>query len=839
MISILDKLTSKNFQNFLKREKSINKFIPYTGVYNGECVLTNNSEFVMTWKVGGRYFETTDNEDLNLRNQQLNTFMRNLTSSHTAIYIHRTHLFNNEHFESDFNSQFGNAFAERYYSVLEQEKLTRTDLYVSLVYRIYATRPEKAAVRVAKRSIAQIAQDVESAYVLMKEYAEKIESSLKRYEPKLLTSYIDDKGIEYNEQLSFLNFLITFQWQKIRVPKNDDIPIMLNNYLGNCSIKVGDRMLEIDSPCSKKFAQSIEIKEYNSFTEVGMLDELLYPDSPPYEFIECQSFAFKSLADAKKYLTIQQNQLRSAEDGAVSQGRALDQALDELIDGQFSIGEYCYSLIVLGQTVEEAKKNTQTTASILQNLGFIPFLSKGTIIGNWLSLLPANFRYRPRISNLTSRNFVQLAPLNNLPRGKETGNPWGKAVMPFKTMSNQLVFFNFHDSPIYQNNYDDKLLGNTMIIGKSGSGKTVLLTAFLSFLQQYRKDNNGQKIKFNALYFDKDRGAEIAIRALNGGYLTVNSGKPSGFNPFQMENTPENRVFLKNLICLLLSQTGEKVTTVDNLKIEHAVKTVMGMPKPMRRLSTILQNITVGSTREEKENSIENRLKQWVHGGIYSWVFDDNPQDLLDLEKYTVFGIDGTTFLDDKQACAPISMYLLHRMDQIIDGRRFVYFMDEFWKWLEDPVFSEFCKNKQLTIRKQNGFGVFATQQPDIIVDNPNASALVGQLATMIFLPNPTAKYKDYKGFNILDSEFETIKSLNEDSREFLVKQTGYDCNGNIRSYLAMFDLSHPCFKDDLKILSGSTDNIPFLEQAMTECGTNPDMWIPRFLELKKTSLKP
>ena len=837
MISVLDRLTAKNFETFLSRERSINKFIPYTGLYNGECVLTKNSEFVMTWRVSGRYFETTDNEDLNQRNIQLNTFMRNLTSSNTAIYIHRTHLFNKEYFESDFNSQFGNEFAQRYYNVLEQEKLTRTDLYISLVYRIYATRPEKVAVRVAKRSVAQIRQDVENAFIAMKEYAEKIESSLRRYEPKLLSSYIDN-GIEYNEQLSFLNFLLTFQWQKIRVPKNNDMPIMLYDFLGNCSVKVGDRIIEVNSPSNKVFAQSIEIKEYNSFTEVGMLDELLYPDGQPFEFIECQSFAFKSLPEAKKYLVTQKNQLRSSEDGAVSQTEALEIALDELIDGQYSIGEYCYSLMVLGKTEKEAKYNTQTTSSILQNLGFIPFISKGTIIGNWLCQLPANFRYRPRISNLTSRNFVQLAPLNNLPRGKEYGNPWGKAVMPFKTPANQLVFFNFHDSPMYVNNYDDKLLGNTMVIGKSGSGKTVLLTAMLSFLQQFRKDNNGLEVKFNAIYFDKDRGAEIAIRAQNGGYLTITSGQPSGFNPFQMENTPENRVFLKNLICLLLSQTGEKVTTVDNLKIEHAVKTVMAMPQDMRRLSTILQNITIGSTREEKENSIENRLKQWVHGGIYSWVFDDNPEDLLDFEKYSIFGIDGTTFLDDKHACAPISMYLLHRMEQIIDGRRFVYFMDEFWKWLEDPVFSDFCKNKQLTIRKQNGFGVFATQQPDIIVNNPNASALVGQLATMIFLPNPTAKYEHYKGFSISDSEFETIKSLSEDAREFLVKQTGYDTNGNIRSYLAMFDLSNSCFKDDLRILSGSTDNLPFLEQAIQDCGDDPNLWIPRYLELKNSGKK-
>jgi len=837
MSSILDKLTSATFQQFLDRERNLDKFIPYTGVFNGNCTLTKEGELVMTWHVNGRYFETTDNADLNRRNEQLNTFMRNMTSAHTAIYIHRTHLFSQENFNADLQNKFSNDFAQRYFEVLNEEKLTRTDLYISLVYRIYATKPEKTAVRMAKRTALQIKQDVQAAYQAMKEYADKIESSLRRYEPHLLKSYVEN-DIEFNEQLSFFNFLLTFQWQKIRVPKHNDIPIVLNTYLGNCSVKVGDRILEVETPIKKRFVQSIELKEYNSFTEVGMLDELLYPDGTQVEFIECQSFAFKALPDAKKYLITQKNQLRSSEDGAVTQAAALELALNELIDGQFSIGEYAYSLLVFGDTVKDARKNTQILSSMLQNLGFIPFVSKGTIIGNWMSQLPSNFRYRPRISNLTSRNYVQLAPLNNLPRGKQDGNPWGKAVMPLKTPAGQIVYFNFHDSPAYVDNYDDKLLGNTMIIGKSGSGKTVLLTAMLSFLQQYRKDKNGNNVKFNAVYFDKDRGAEIAIRAQNGGYLCIESGKPSGFNPFQMENTPENRVFLRSLIILLLTQSGEKVSTIDINKIETALSATMEMPKEKRSINVLLQYITSGINKEERENSIEKRLRHWLQGGSYSWVFADNEEDKLDFEKYSIFGIDGTSFLDDKVVCAPISLYLLHRMEQIIDGRRFVYFMDEFWKWLEDPIFSEFCKNKQLTIRKQNGFGVFATQQPDIIVNNSNATALVGQLATMIFLPNPTAKTEHYKGFNVSLSEFEAIRALDEDSRQFVVKQTGFDTNGNIRSYLAMFDLSDPRFKDTLRILSGSTDNLPYLELAMKECGDNPDLWVPRFLELKNSGKK-
>ena len=59
------------------------------------------------------------------------------------------------------------------------------------------------------------------------------------------------------------------------------------------------------------------------------------------------------------------------------------------------------------------------------------------------------------------------------------------------------------------------------------------------------------------------------------------------------------------------------------------------------------------------------------------------------------YGIDGTAFLDNAETRTPISMYLLHRMNEAMDGRRFVYLMDEAWKWIDDPAFAEFAGDQQ------------------------------------------------------------------------------------------------------------------------------------------------
>jgi len=150
--------------------------------------------------------------------------------------------------------------------------------------------------------------------------------------------------------------------------------------------------------------------------------------------------------------------------------------------------------------------------------------------------------------------------------------------------------------------------------------------------------------------------------------------------------------------------------------------------------------------------------------------------------------------------------------------------MDEYWKALSVSYFEDFAKNKQKTIRKQNGFGVYMTQSPSDTLRSPIARALIEQTATFIFLSNPTADYQDYvEGFKLTETEFELLKSLGEGSRMFMLKQ-----GGNVS--IATLNLNG--FNDDLKILSGTTENIEKLNQLRKLHGDAPELWFNEFLEI-------
>ncbi len=66
---------------------------------------------------------------------------------------------------------------------------------------------------------------------------------------------------------------------------------------------------------------------------------------------------------------------------------------------------------------------------------------------------------------------------------------------------------------------------------------------------------------------------------------------------------------------------------------------------------------------------------------------------------------------------SPVTLYLFHVIRQLLDGRRFVCWMDEFWKLLADPAFEGFAKDGPKTWRKLNGVMCLATQSASDVLD--------------------------------------------------------------------------------------------------------------------------
>lgn len=155
--------------------------------------------------------------------------------------------------------------------------------------------------------------------------------------------------------------------------------------------------------------------------------------------------------------------------------------------------------------------------------------------------------------------------------------------------------------------------------------------------------------------------------------------------------------------------------------------------------------------------------------------------------------------------------------------------IDEFWKVLEDEYFESLAKDKQKTIRKQNGIFIFATQEPSDALESNIAKTLVQQCATFVFLPNPAADREDYiEGFKLSETEFEQIINLGEDSRRFLIKQGETS---------AVAELNLTGFDDELLVLLGTPDRARQVTEIIKRTGNDqPDNWLPLLLNEVKES---
>lgn len=821
-----DSVDVKEFIDSMKlnQRAAIEDKIPYSSHVDDFIVKTKTTDLISTWEVSGTAFECESERSLDIITEQINTLIKSFSGVPVTVYTHHSRF----SFYDSFSSDSGNAFADKvstlYYGGIKNNQFRANNIYVTICYQPFGRieRAESKSLSLDKKKSA-----LNSTIKSMKEIRNRFETALLRFGARPLGLY-EEGAVVYSSQISFYNYLLTGRFQKIRISKTP-----LYALLGNADVFFSSDAGQVKSALGSRFFRCIEIKDWVSDTVTGIYDCLLYADC---DYVLTQSYTAMSKSEALESIKDAEKKLRSAEDDAVSQRDELILSRDQLMSGEIGFGKYHFSLMVYADTINDVVRDTNKLISMLTDLGFIVTLSTISLPAAFCAQMPGVYSLRPRLVPVSSKNFAEMASFHNFYRGKRDLNPWGEAIAILKTPSGQPYYLNLHNSVLMKNEYGEKTLGNTSVIGTAGVGKTMTLNFIATMLQKYAKPESfadtARTKRQTTVYFDKDRGAELSVRALGGQYYTVKNGHPTGWNPFQLEKTKRNVAFIKQLMALCVTRTSaDTLNTRQAKQLHKAVDAVMDFPKESRinGVSRLLENINEPATKEARDNGLKIRLSQWAKGGEFGWVFD-NENDTFDIGDCDNFGIDGTEFLDDENVCSPISFYLIYRVTQLLDGRRLVMFFDEFWKWLSNKAFSDFVYNKLKTIRKLNGLVVPATQSPDEILKSDISAAVIEVCSTKIFLANPDATEKDYiEGFKVTQEEFDIIKGLDPQSRQFLIKKSPLK-KGDLRSFSALVTMDLSGLGVYTKVLSASVDNLEIFDSIFRE-GMKPEEWLDTFIE--------
>ena len=801
-------------------DTAVAEFVSLSTHVSPTVVKTVGGDYLLTWHLSGLPFVGREEWELEHRHNTFNRLLQTLRAPdfvNVAFWVHdirrRRRIKDSPRFTHTFNQDM----SDGYFTSLSAQKLMQNELYLTMIYR-----PVVSGKRFMEKSsdatYLKTQQDQSVAKLL--ELAGNVEAVIKEYAPTRLGMYEAANGIVFSEVLELFGYIlnrIDDPVPVLKAPAPRYLPVSKHMF----SVKTGDFVVSAPGGVNH-YGGILNVKEYPEGTYPGVLNGLKYLD---FEYVLTHSFSPMGRHDALKALERTKGMMISSGDKAVSQIVELDHAMDQLASGNFVLGEYHFIMTVYADSQERLAQNLATARAELSNAGFVSSKEDLAVTASFYSQLPCNWKYRTRTANVSSLNFLGLSPLHNFATGKKDNNPWGDCITTLQTTNGQPYFFNFHATLPGENSLGEKAIGNTMVIGKSGTGKTALVNFLLS---QAQKLDPAPTVFF----FDKDKGAEIFVRACGGNYLALESGQPTGFNPFQCDNTDANVQFLADLIKVLANK--REYSAREEEDIFRAVESMLDTPMHLRSMTNFQKSLP-----NMGDDGLYARIRKWTRGNSLGWVFD-NPTDTIDLTRANIVGFDYTEIIDNPEVRIPVINYLIHRLEELIDGRRLIYVMDEFWKILDgEGGLKEFAKNKQKTIRKQNGLGIFATQSPEDALQSDIAAALIEQTATMILLPNPNASKEDYiDGLKLTEAEFNVVKSLDERSRCFLVKQghASSVCQLNLRG-----------MDDALAVISASTDNIEILHQVLErrakELGTSPDdlqpdQWLQDFYDNRKGSGK-
>lgn len=810
----------------MHREIGAAERIPYAAHVAPMVVRSVFGDYVQGFRIGGASFESADDDELNNWHERLNVLWRNIASPNVALWTHvvrhRAGMGDAAAAASDRPEHFFvDGLNRKYHRRLADETLMQNDIFLSAVHRptsgLATGLASKLLVR-AQRGGSRLA--LTDALDACEKLAQTLLASLARYEPEALGVYRSG-GVCCSSLLEYFGLLLNGEWQRVPLPGGP-----INRALATSRLLFGTEAIEYRLPCTTRVGAILGIKEYPTPSAVGMYNRLL---SAPFAFIATQSFSFLTKSSGQALLQRQFNRMSNAGDFAVSQAVELKDALDALTSNEFAMGDHHFSLQVLADIAEQGAPGVGSrlkplndsialARTCLADTGMLVAREDLALEAAFWAQLPGNFPFRPRKAPITSRNFAAMAPLHNYPIGRAHGNHWGDALCMFITSARSPYYFSLHASdPAEPDGGSRKDTGHTLICGPTGSGKTVFIGFLVALL---RRQGVTQVI------FDKDRGLEILVRALGGEYLALKSGVPTGFNPLQLPATPANIEFLKSWLRELgnaepgsASRSSHAVRQTTDL--DQALRGTLALEPSARRLSRLVEFLD-----PTDPEGLHARLARWCesHRGDYAWVFDNASDSVVArLSATPLIGFDVTEFLDHGLTRTPITLYLFHLVRQLLDGRRFVCWMDEFWRLLADRAFENFAKDGPKTWRKLNAVMCLATQSPSDVLDSPISRTLVEQTPTKVFFPNSDADLKEYtQGFGLTEREFKLIKEqLEPGSRMFLIKQAHH-------SVVCQLDLKG--FESELSVISGRAHQLERMQRIIRMRGSDPKSWLPQFL---------
>ncbi len=724
------------------KESHLAEHLPFVSFFGRDVIVLREGDLMATLRLDGLNPLTTPDADLDALKRAVAAVIAQ-TGNTFGIYVHRISV------PQEIAMQLipGGGFAAEIDRIWQSHNANQApkkkQLYLSIIRRPDLAARVPVLNLLAKRTWVK---DRAGRARELDEVTGFFETALAAASPVRLTN---DGG----EWLGYLSTLMSGTFSPIAAPNS---PLPLAYCLGACRATFDGDTAEISCATTSKtrYGALFSVKSYPALTDVALLDGL----DLPLDVVLTNSFSPTPTNVMAERIQRIVRQMRAADDAAVSLRDQLLEAADDQEAGRIAFGDHHLSIAVyapdratLEQAAAEIKRLGQEAMAVIvrENMAL-----KAT----YFAQVPGNFGYRARKTPISTINFADFSALHGSVEGRsDSESPWSMLITAFPSIGSAAYRFNFHEAGTAAR---EPTVGHTLVLGRTGSGKT-LTTAFLAA--------QAQRVGARLFFFDKDRGLEMAVRALGGRYNEIRAGIPTGLNPLQTEIDERGRAWLSDWLATLLSRSGD-LSGEQSRHIQSAVTQNADAGPTLQRFAsfeTLFQPL-------DDDGELQGRVAEWIPGGRFGWVFDEpDTGQSIDVSG-DIVGFDMTEILDMTTERMAVLSYIFRRIERIVEDRRpTIIVLDEAWKLLDDPYFGARLENWLVTLRKMNCVVVMMTQYPSQLRDVRVGKTIVETVPTQILFPNDRATPADYDFLRVNEKEAALLTQTTAGQRIALVRSAG------------------------------------------------------------------
>ena len=738
------------------RRRSFSSLVPYAYLEQPNLARNKDGSCLAIWEVQGADLESADPSEHEARSARFNHAIHGYGDGwELSSQVVRSEA-RAEELANGFDEPTGRLLdEERRRSYDTPDRHYRSGVYFMLTHRADGVRTGSGFSLRDLRS--------EDARRRDERLVQRFQDECREIEDQL-TSVFEVERLEGGELLTVLRTCITGLHHPMRVPN----PAMyLDHHLTPEPLRVG-----LTPMIGPRHLRVISMTDLPAESSPAMLDALtrltfsyrwtcrFLPLDPSTAEVRIRGVRRTWLQKRKGALGLMRE--ATGEDPGIEDGNADHMAADATSalalasDGTVRFGYFTSTIVLFDEDAERVEEAASELLKAVRNLGFSARLEDVNAVEAYLGSLPSNGYRNVRKTLLHTLNLADLMPLTAIWTGRRRGDGGGIEGMPNPQQSPLFVANTSGATPFFFYPTEGDV-GNAMIQGPTGSGKSLMAVAYAIWFLRYPRSK--------VFYFDLGLSSFVAANAVGAAFHELTAGEDAayGFAPLAFIDEPQELLRAQSFLELLLVLQGVKPSSASRREIHQALV----------RLAT--SSTRTLSALNPQSRELQDAFAFYCVGGGQGGLLDAD-RDTIQQGRFVVYEYQDLLDRGD-MVSLPILDHLFAGIDRELDGRPILIVVDEAWKTLLHPAFQARIIAWLKTLRKKNASLLFVTQDLSDLFGSGRAETMLSATPTRILLPNPAAgepvNAEHYRQIGLNEQQIQLLATAAPKREYYVVSPSG------------------------------------------------------------------